>query len=203
MFNPLRNLPAFCLLGLMSSAALADNASVNDVPAPATSPFKWTFQAGLTQGGDTLVTTYYVSGSSEDVNAGDFLYFGGGFDYRLGKDMALRTTINYMVADSTADNGSVKFDRMPLEISLAKEFSRHRLAVGITRHFSPKLKVDVPGLNVTLEFEDADGTLIEYGYRLGGNAWITLRHVSIDYTVSGLASSVDGSHFGIGAAASF
>lgn len=166
--------------------------------------------AGLTTGGDTILTAYYDDGDSTNVKAGALVHFGGGVLWQA-PDLPLATslTINYHADNASARNGEAKFSRIPIEaIAYYTGVPRWRFGAGVRVVQSPEAKYDVGATKETLKFDNASGALVEVGYALAPDAWLNLRYVSEKYQPSSFrsggqtydlrnADAIDGSHFGL------
>ena len=94
--------------------ALAIGAAFSAQAADAGSPFKFLLGAGLTFGGDTLITVPFTDGSTDDVKAGGLVHLYGGGEYRLSDMFALQATVGYQDRKSTRLNSShIQKSRMP------------------------------------------------------------------------------------------
>jgi hypothetical protein len=166
---------------------------------------------GITGGGDTIATTKYSNGTSQDIKAGGLVQFGGGVLWQA-TDVPLATqfTVNYHVDDTTASNGSATFDRVPIELSLFYTgVDKWRFGGGVRFVQSPKYKGHIDNVSdKSLNFKNTTGALIEAGYGFTPHMWLSLRFVSekyqpTTYTNNGVTtdvsntSSYDGSHIGL------
>ena len=201
--NILRRIAAVALT-FAASSAFAQNTGSNT---------HFVVVAGLTGGGDTIATANFTNGDSENINAGALLQFGAGLIWEVpNSPVAIQVTANFHVSDSSsADNGSLKFSRFPLEaIAYYTDVPQWRFGVGMRATQSPVYKGRVKGSpSESLDFKDAVGTILEAGYSFSPRAWVNVRYVSekfqpTTYTLGGSsvnftsdAKKVDGSHFGV------
>jgi len=161
-------------------------------------PLRFLLGAGLTFGGDTLVTATYTDGSSKNITAGGFMMIYGGLDYRLDDAISLQGTLGYHFDTITASNGDVTFSRIPLELLAYYHLNdAFRLGGGVRIVNSPELKGNGIAGNVNGTFDNTVGLVIEGEYMMHRTFGIKLRHVSEHYQPSGSPVSVDGSHFGV------
>jgi len=158
--------------------------------APASRDLRFAFDLGLTGGGDKLATATFSDGSTQTIRAGGLVQLGGGVLWQPASGpVAVQSTFNYHVDDVSASNGTLRFSRYPLEIlGYYTGVPRWRFGAGPRFVFSPRLKVDVPGANSTITFEDTVGAVAEAGYRFGDYMWVNLRLTGERYKVK----SIDG-----------
>ncbi|MBB5019731.1 hypothetical protein HNQ59_003039 [Chitinivorax tropicus] len=164
---------------------------------------------GLTYGGDTLGYLEYTDGKRSDLKGGGLLQLGGGLVIRpVGAPYSLMTTINYHVNNVAASNGDATFSRMPLELLGYYHIdSNWRIGGGVRRVLSPKVKMELDGRNLDVDYNDTTGLVLEVGYGVE-RLWAGLRYVHEQYeakSVSRYNQSVtvqnapkqDGSHIGL------
>ena len=118
---------------LIATAALA----LACTGAHAREGFNGLVGGGFTFGGEDLVTVTYDDGHTQDVRSGGLVTFYGGVEYRFDSIFSLQTTIGYHIDSVSAENGSVRFSRYPLELlghvdearaddRVASEFALHQ-----------------------------------------------------------------------------
>ena len=88
-------------------------------------------------------------------------------------------------------NGSIAFDRYPLDVSGFWAIGGHRLGGGATVHFAPTFKCNASGVcGSSASFDTALGGTIQYGYglHLGPNGGFDfgVRYTLIRYSSAGL-----------------
>jgi hypothetical protein len=155
--------------------------------------------AAFTGGGETLVTVQYTNGKSQNIKSGGLLHLFGGFEWQqTGSPFALQANLGYHVDDTNADNGSVKFKRMPVElIGFWSANDDWRFGAGLRKSNGVKLSSSGAASNFgSTKLGSKTGFLIQGEY-LVGKASFYLRWVGEDYTVN--QRSVDGNHLGLGA----
>ena len=162
-------------------------------------PLHYVLGAGLTFGGDTLVTIQYTDGSSDDITAGSLLMFYGGLDYRLNDTISVQGTIGYHFDSAKpATNGDASFNRIPLELLAYYHVNdTTRLGSGVRYVMGPKLKGSGIASGANQSFDNTLGLVIEGEYMLHRTFGIKVRHVSENYHPTGSPISIDGSHFGV------
>lgn len=159
----------------------------------------------LTFGGDTISTQSYTDGSSSSTRAGGVVQLGGGVAWNSA-DMPISAqfTINYHVDNKSASNGTIKFERFPIEgLVFYTGVPNWRFGGGVRFVQSPKFSDSYLGNSA--DFKNAIGGVVEAGYSFGPGSWVTLRYVSEKYeqtTYNGTSlngsNKIDGSHFGVG-----
>src|SRR5882672_2121609 len=157
---------------------------------PSGRDLRFAFDVGVTGGGDKLATVTFNNGWTTSIHAGGLVHFGAGLLWQpAGGPVGLQTTINYHFDEVNAANGSLRFSRYPLEVlGFYTGLPNWRFGAGPRFVFSPRLKVDVPGANSTITFEDTVGAVAEAGYRFGNYMWVNLRLTGERYKVK----SIDG-----------
>jgi hypothetical protein len=185
-----------CLIVLCFTAIEARPVQAADFNSAKT---KGVFYAGIDSGGDTLVTTFFTSGGTGDVEAGSGVYFALGALVPVSDDGAVQAqfTIGLKSDSSGASNGSVDFDRWPLEAIGFYTFKYARIGAGLTYHINPSLKGDGVANNIQADFDNAVGTVLEVGLIFGGSYGLAFKHTDIEYTATGLSGKIDGSSNGI------
>lgn len=160
-------------------------------------------------GGDTLATT-----SEGDIKAGGIIHFAIGATFYNYLNNQLETQITYgFKGDSvSAQNGTVSFNRNPLEVLQFYRTDMFRFGGGITYHMSPKYKCEVDfQCSSTVNFKDQLGYVLQADFvlkapgekkffrefTLGG------RYTKIDYTPELTTTKFDGSSIGFSIGAGF
>ena len=153
---------------------------------------------GFTGGGDDIATVRYTNGDKGDVTFGSLIQMGAGYDYRINDQISFQGSINYHVSSEGADNGSVRFTRVPMELIVYFNVSpQWRLGAG-ARHVS-SAKISSSGVaNVgNYKFDSTLGTVVEAEYAMGRNVGVKLRYVAEKYEIAGFNGKADGNHIGI------
>lgn len=188
------------LLGVALAAPLAVSAAADD-PG-----LHFILSAGLTGGGDKVDTVDYTNGDSVNIGSGSLLQLGGGVLWKFyDAPIATSLTVNYHVDSADGRNGSVTFDRVPVEaIGYYTGVQNWRFGAGVRFVQSPTYTYDVGSTYQKVRFENTTGALIEAGYGFTPSMWLNLRYVSERYREKrGQAVSItngqtlDGSHVGI------
>lgn len=154
-----------------------------------------------TSGGQTLATVRYSDGSSQNIKSGGLVHLYGGFEWQsAGSPFALQANIGLHVDDTNAKNGSVKFQRYPLElIALWQTGSDWRFGAGLRKSSNVKLTSSGAANGFgDYKLSAKAGALVQGEYLFGthGAGSLYLRWVREDYTIN--ARKVDGNHLGLG-----
>jgi opacity protein-like surface antigen len=181
------------------AAALAIASISSAHAADAASPFRFVVGAGLTFGGDNLVSVPFTDGSTEDINAGGFFHLYGGGEYAFNDAVAIKATVGYHVDDTkAASNGSVRFSRVPVDIvGLYRVNEKFRVGAGVQIVNGPELKGSGVASNINAKFKNATGTIIEGEYFFAPKMSGSIRYVSEKFEPKSGGSKVDGSHIGV------
>ncbi|MCC7544925.1 MAG: outer membrane beta-barrel protein [Aquabacterium sp.] len=154
--------------------------------------------AGLTFGGETLATTYYDNGDSQDVTTGGLVDLRAGIEYRLtNSPVALQMAVAYHVGNTTAKNGSLKFSRFPVELVGMYDFGNQwRVGFGIRQATGAKVSasgdaVYQAGYGASTSFKADTGALIQLEYRVSPQVGIQARYVKDLVPNSGLQAPVN------------
>ena len=145
----------------------------------------------ISSGGDEIARLT----NGDSVKAGELLYFGAGYDFTLNqKDtLHLRAMLGYKTARLNADNGDVKFDRVPLDMVLIKSLDNFIVGAGLTYHLSPTYDGTINGNHTRIDFKDSLGAVLQAGYTVGQQVEFGLRFTAIDYKSSQSFVLPDGS----------
>lgn len=146
--------------------------------------FRFGLMAGLTGGGDTLATVQFTNGDSENLKAGGLVHLAAGVVWQPAQvPFGAHVMVGYHVDDITADNGTLRFSRYPIEVmGFWTGAAPLRLGVGARFVNSPKVVIDIDGgSNTTVSYKNTVGTVLEVGYQPTRNLWVSLRGTFEDY----------------------
>jgi hypothetical protein len=149
-------------------------------------------------GGDTIVDLIYTNGDTTTLKGGQLVTFSGGLVYRpQGKDFMLEATLGYKFDKANGSNGTVEFTRFPLDVIASYPAGSHRVGGGLTFHMNPKYRCDVSGVCAdNIQFSNAMGLVLQYGYNFGTGFDVGARVTSIKYKPQGGGPELDGSGVG-------
>jgi len=153
----------------------------------------------ITYGGDDLATVEYESGDSRTIKAGNLVQIHAGVEVRLpDSPLSFQATVGYHVDNVSAENGSLRFDRIPLEaIALWAPAPHWRLGAGVRYAMSPRLSSSGDASNVgNFDLKAQVGELLMAEWRFLPSQGVQLRYVHETFKVNGI--SIDGSHVGVG-----
>lgn len=188
-----KNLMVIPLLVIALDAA-AETAAVGDGLGG-----RFMLTGGLTTGGDKIATIEYEDGDDADIRAGGEFLLGLGVDYRFTPNWEFQLTLNYQVERENADNGDASFHRTPVELLGFYSQGPHRFGGGLTYHMNPEFETDFDDFdeNVSIDFDDALGWVLEYDYFFSESASLGVRYTDIEYTAPSFSEKIDGSYVGL------
>ncbi|MFA7398896.1 MAG: hypothetical protein WCZ98_00265 [Sideroxydans sp.] len=141
---------------------------------------------GMTYGGDTVATAVFTNGSSTDIKGGGLLQFGAGGLYQFEQQpIALMLSANYHFHSVSGANGSISFDRLPIEaLAYYTGKERFRIGGGVRIVNSPEADSTAPGSGFDIKnitYKNTTGLVAEIGYQLSSEGWLNFRFVSEKY----------------------
>lgn len=158
---------------------------------------------GLEFGGDDLVMVTDTDGGSTTITGGGRGLFSAGAIYHPAAPFTVEATLGWKTSAARRANGSIAFDRFPLDLIVSVAGHGHRLGAGPTVHFGPTLSCNVSGLcDQNVSFDTAVGGVIQYAYtyifRGTTNRAVEFgaRYTFLTYSGDGVPD-VDGSAFGL------
>lgn len=161
-------------------------------------PLRFVLGAGTTFGGDKLATAYYDDGDEVDLRAGDTLALVAGVDYRIDQDFSLQGTVGYHVDRAGADNGDMRFERIPFEL-LGYYHVNDKLRVGGGLRYVTGVKFRSSGAGDIgdYKFKDTTSPVAEIEYLFTPRMGLKLRYVNDEFKEKGYGGKVKGDHVGI------
>lgn len=194
MYKPQRHLTTLATL-----AALCGTAT----PGFAADGIRPLLGMSITGGGEKLASVSYDNGDTQAVRSGGLLHLFGGLEYQSG-NFALQANIGYHVDDTAAKNGSVRFDRVPVELlGFWQVADSVRLGGGVRKATGAKISSSGAAAAVgSASFDGQLGVVLQGEYLFLGNKMSALlRYVAEDYQVYG--QTISGNHLGLGLAYRF
>jgi hypothetical protein len=155
------------------------------------------FEAGAHFGGDELITEAYSNGERGSIKAGGVfsLALGGTKDFT--KNIQGQFSIGIKSDDVYPGETKVTWVRYPLNVMIFYRRTAYRLGLGLTTHFSPKLKGSDVASNISESYKDAIGGILEVDFNIDKSFLWGLRYTNINYE-SGLRDrTVNGNSVGI------
>jgi len=187
------------LLALAILAAASSVHAQEAQPAPAKSVSGFV-GLGITGGGKKLATADYTDGHSANIKSGGGVYFTGGLDVQITEQFSAQTSINFHVDDQTAQNGSLKFQRFPIE-ALAFYHIDNNWKIGTGVRYVTGAKLSGSGVADIddLKFKNTLSGVVEAEYMFSPQLSVKMRYVKEklevkDYYYYG---EVKANHFGI------
>ena len=161
-------------------------------------PLRFVLGAGITFGGDKLATAYYDDGDEVDLRAGDTLALVAGVDYRIDQDFSLQGTVGYHVDRAGADNGDMRFERIPFEL-LGYYHVNDKLRVGGGLRYVTGVRFRSSGAGDIgdYKFKDTSSPVAEIEYLFSPRMGLKLRYVNDEFKEKGYGGKVKGDHVGI------
>jgi hypothetical protein len=146
-----------------------------------------------------LAGVTYTNGSTANLRAGGTTDFRGGIDWRApGANYGVQASIGYFTDKANASNGSVSFNRTPLEVvGYWSANDTFRAGLGLRKTGTAKLSGSGAASNLgSTSFKGGTGLLAEGEWMFGAHMGLGLRYVSEKYTAPN-GTKVNGSHGGL------
>lgn len=161
-------------------------------------PLRFVLGAGITFGGDKLATAYYDDGDEVDLRAGDMVALVAGVDYRINQDFSVQGTVGYHVDRAGADNGDMRFERIPFEL-LGYYHVNDKLRVGGGLRYATGVKFRSSGAGDIgdYKFKDTTSPVAEIEYLFTPRMGLKLRYVNDEFKEKDYGGKVKGDHVGI------
>lgn len=191
----LRHALARSALAALALAGFAAGASAQG----ADRPVRGQIGLGITGGGDKLATVQWSNGDTTNINAGGQIDLRGGVDVRLGDSpFTVQASVAWFVQRANGTNGSVTFERFPLELmGTWRVADAFRLGAGVRRAGNGKLEGRGAASNIgSTTFKSKIGAVVEGEWLFGGLYGLALRAVSEEYEAPN-GEKVDGGHVGL------
>jgi len=161
--------------------------------------FKGVVGFGVDLGGATIATGVYSDGTKVDAKANEGLLINGGVVMITDK-FETQLTVGYKSGGPKAQNGSITFDTVPVELMEFIRASNMRIGLGFVSQNSPKLVIDIPGTSTTTKYDNAIGSVAQIGWAPANSPFsIDLHYTAINYKPSNVvnAKSIYGNTFGL------
>jgi hypothetical protein len=127
-------------------------------------------------GGDDLIDVTYRHGGTQHIRAGEGVTLGGGIHYRpaaLPVDFA--ATVGYKFIRTSSFDSDLGINRVVIELTGTVPLVNHFwVTAGPVWHTSTKLDGD--GRIADVDFDDAVGGMVGFGWR-----WVGVRYTNIKY----------------------
>lgn len=166
---------------------------------PVANPLHFLAGLGVSTGGDDLATAKYTNGSSQNIKAGGGVYFTAGADYRLSQAFSIQGTVNFHVDDTNAKNGSIKFQRFPVELMGYYHVNNQwRIGAGVRYINGAKLSSSGAAAGLETKFDNTTSGVVEAEYFWTPNFGMKMRYVNETFKTTGY-QDVKANHVGISA----
>lgn len=188
---------ALCLALALGAAGAAQAQSAYG-NSPGSSGVRGVLGLGFTFGGDDLAKVAFVNGGSQTISAGQLVDLKIGAEFPLMQGWSAQTTIGYHFDRVSANNGTVTFQRFPIEgLAFYRLAPQFKLGAGVRLATSPQLSGSgAAGAVGSTNFSSKVGVVVEGEYAFSSQLGLNVRAVSEKYGVGN--TTVDGSHVGIG-----
>ena len=200
--------PAFAL-SLALAAFGAQAQTVEPAPAPVAAPavqyepvgakpLRFVLGIGATFGGDKLATAYYDDGDEVDLKAGDLVALVAGVDYRINQEFSVQGTVGYHVDRAGADNGDMRFERIPFELlGYYHVNDKVRVGGGLRYVTGVKFRSSGAGDIGDYKFKDTTSAVAEIEYLFSPRMGLKLRYANDEFKEKYYGGKVKGDHVGI------
>ena len=188
---------------LLALAILAAASSAHAQVAPvAAAPAKFVHGVvglGITGGGKKLATADYTDGRSANIKSGGGVYFTGGVDFRINEQFSAQTSVNFHVDDQTASNGSLKFQRFPIEALAFYHIDQNwKIGTGLRYVTGAKLSGSGAADINDVKFDNTLSNVVEAEYLFSPQLSVKMRSVNEKFEVkNGRGAEVKANHVGI------
>lgn len=191
---------------LLAGAALA--VAVATPAVAAEGHIKPVIGGTLTGGGKTLVEVEFDNGNTHKISSGGLTHLFAGIEYRApGAPWSIQATVGYHFDRVDAENGSLSFSRVPLEVlGFWHANDNIRLGGGLRKATGTEFDTSGAGSDIAPEFNmrSSTGVVLQGEYLFGEHASVFLRYVNEKYKSRHLTGGeVSGEHGGLGFAYRF
>jgi len=185
--------------GLLGLCALSTPALAQSDETTKPSPLQFFLGAGLTVGGDNLITATYTDGSTSKISAGGLAQLTAGVQYRFTEKLSSSLSLSYHMDNATASNGSIRFDRTPVELLGHYAVTPSvRLGGGVRLVNNAKVSSSGIASGLDTEFKSTTSLVVEGEYFPTPKVGVKLRLVNESYKPNNNSNvKVDGSHIGL------
>jgi len=186
---------AFALAMASMGAAQAQTwVPVQDI---ATKPLRFVVGAGVTYGGEKLITAQYTDGDTVDIDGGGTVTLLAGLDYRVNPQFSVQATVGYHVDNAAGSNGDIRFERVPVEL-LGYYHVNDKVRVGGGLRYVTATALRTSGVADIgdYEFKDTTSPVAEIEYLYSPRLGFKLRYVNDKFKDKTFNATVKGDHVG-------
>lgn len=153
---------------------------------------------GASAGGDKLATAFYTDGDSANIKAGGGVSFTGGLNFRINEQFSAQTSVTFHVDDQTASNGSLKFQRFPIE-ALAFYHINQQWKIGTGLRYVTGAKLSGSGVADIRDtkFDNALSSVVEGEYMFSPQLSVKVRYVNEKFELKHRSGEVKANHVGV------
>ena len=147
------------------------------------------------EGGELLAS----SRNGPEINAGGGVKFAAGLQLPLDAQggNSLRLVAGYLFDGFDEDIGEVDFETYTVDAVFVVNRGPHAFGIGSSLHLSPEYRERASGFTSTsiIDFDNASGLLLQYGYQYSHRMELGLRYLDIEYETN--ATRIDAGGVGI------
>ncbi|KQV44937.1 MULTISPECIES: outer membrane beta-barrel protein [unclassified Duganella] len=167
----------------LAALAIASSSFAQEVAAPAKT-VRGFVGIGASTGGDKLATAEYTNGDTASIKAGSGVYFTAGLEFRINEQFSAQTSVNFHVDEQSAQNGSLTFQRVPVE-AMAFYHINQQWKIGTGLRYVSGAKLSGSGVADIddVKFDNTLSGLVEAEYMFSPQASIKVRYVNEKFDV--------------------
>ena len=188
---------AFAFALAMASMGAAQAQTWVPVQDIATKPLRFVVGAGVTYGGEKLITAQYTDGDTVDIDGGGTVTLLAGLDYRVNPQFSVQATVGYHVDNAAGSNGDIRFERVPVEL-LGYYHVNDKVRVGGGLRYVTATALRTSGVADIgdYEFKDTTSPVAEIEYLYSPRLGFRLRYVNDKFKDKTFNETVKGDHVG-------
>jgi hypothetical protein len=149
------------------------------------------YELGFEAGGDELASTT----AGESISAGGGFKFAIGIQNRINETASYRLVAGYLFDDLDAVDGSAESSALTFDALYMRHIGAHSFGIGGTMHLSPEYSENSVFGRLDLEFDNAVGLLLQYGYHFSPSLEVGVRLSDLTYKVNNV--ELDAGSFGL------
>ena len=181
----------------VASLGMAQAESFVQVQDVATRPLRFVAGAGVTYGGELIVTARYTDGDAMDIDGGGSVALLVGLDYRVNPQFSMQGTVGYHVDNAPGRNGDVRFERVPFELlGYYHVNDKVRVGGGLRYVTATSLRTNGVADIGNYEFKDTTSAVAEIEYLYSSQLGFKLRYVNDKFKFRDFDGTVGGDHVG-------
>jgi opacity protein-like surface antigen len=181
----------------IASLGMAQAQTFVQVQDVAAKPLRFVAGAGLTYGGERIVTARYTNGDAMDIDGGGSVALLVGLDYRVNPQFSVQGTIGYHVDNAAGTNGDIRFERVPFELlGYYHVNDKVRVGGGLRYVTGTSLRTNGVADIGNYEFKDTTSPVAEIEYLYSPQLGFKLRYVNDKFKFRDFDDTVRGDHVG-------